>query len=139
VKTDQNKVYPLADYNVPSGDYMMLESLYHDKNTSRIIYVLEPKAQAHTFKLGRGHDADLRYNDISLSRVHALIKFKNGSWYLEDNDSKFGTLVLVKQRTPLLPDTKKSVQVGRTLINFKVQSKQEAKSSDSSSFNAMFP
>ena len=107
---------------------MMLESLYHDKNTSRIIYVLEPKAPSHTFKLGRGHDADLRYNDISLSRVHALIKFKEGKWYLGDNDSKFGTLVLVKQRAPLLLDQQKTIQVGRTLINFKVLTKEEAKS-----------
>ena len=48
------------------------------------------------FKLGRGHDSDLRYNDISMSRVHAKISFENGKWFLQDNDSKFGTLVLVK-------------------------------------------
>ena len=61
------------------------------------------------FKLGRGHDSDLRYNDISMSRVHAKIQFSDGKWMLQDNDSKFGTLVLVKQRMPLLPDVPKSV------------------------------
>ena len=40
---------------------------------------------------------------------------------LEDNTSKFGTLVLVKQRTPLLPLYNKAVQVGRTVINFSVK------------------
>ena len=40
---------------------------------------------------------------------------------LEDNQSKFGTLVLVKQRTPLLPGFKKAVQIGRTVINFSVK------------------
>jgi len=60
VKNDKNIVYQLADYNIPSGDYMILESQYHDKSTSRIIYVLEPKADSHIFTLGRGHDADLR-------------------------------------------------------------------------------
>lgn len=40
---------------------------------------------------------------------------------LEDNTSKFGTLVLVKQRTPLLPQYNKAVQVGRTVINFSVK------------------
>lgn len=40
---------------------------------------------------------------------------------LEDNQSKFGTLVLVKQRTPLLPGYNKAVQVGRTVINFSVK------------------
>ena len=75
---------------------MMLESLYHDKNTSRIIYVLKSNQAVMMFKLGRGHDSDLRYNDISMSRVHAKIQFNNGKWFLQDNDSKFGTLVLVK-------------------------------------------
>ena len=80
---------------------MMLESLYHDKNTSRIVYILQPNSltaanQVTTFKLGRGHDSDLRFNDISLSRIHSIVKFDNGKWFLEDNDSKFGTLVLVK-------------------------------------------
>lgn len=46
--------------------------------------------------MGRGHESDLRINDISVSRVHALIKFKEGRFFLEDNLSKFGTLVLVK-------------------------------------------
>jgi hypothetical protein len=41
---------------------------------------------------------------------------------LEDNQSKFGTLVLIKQRTPLLPGFNKAVQVGRTVINFSVKS-----------------
>jgi hypothetical protein len=86
----------LVDYEKPNGDYMMLESLYHDKNTSRIIYVLKANSHIMNFKLGRGHDSDLRYNDISMSRVHAKIQFNNGKWLLQDNDSKFGTLVLVK-------------------------------------------
>lgn len=69
------------------------------------------------FKLGRGHNADLRINDISVSRVHSMIKLQNGKFILEDNDSKFGTMVLIKQRTPLLPLYNKAVQIGRTVIN----------------------
>jgi hypothetical protein len=34
------QVFSLVEYEKPDGDYMMLESLYHDKNTSRIVYVL---------------------------------------------------------------------------------------------------
>lgn len=51
--------------------------------------------------LGRGHDATIRVTDISVSRMHAfLIRNKDGFFYLVDNDSKFGTLALI--RTPLL-------------------------------------
>lgn len=103
------------------GDYLVLESLSQEKNNSRIIYIIRPSAQKEVFKLGRGHESDLRINDISVSRCHAKIKLENGKFLLEDNQSKFGTLVLVKQRTPLLPNYNKAVQVGRTVINFSVK------------------
>ena len=46
-------------------------------------------------RLGRGHDADVRIHDISVSRTHAFIKkeAQTNRLYIEDNKSKFGTLV----------------------------------------------
>lgn len=38
--------------------------------------------------------------------------------------SKFGTLVLVKNKTMLVPGYNKAVQIGRTVINFSVKSLQ---------------
>lgn len=53
-------------------------------------------------KLGRGHDADVRVTDISVSRLHAhLKKTEKGYFVLEDNHSKFGTLVMVRNPLPL--------------------------------------
>jgi pSer/pThr/pTyr-binding forkhead associated (FHA) protein len=51
-----------------------------------------------TFKLGRGHESDVRVSDISVSRCHAILKYdsNDNTYYLEDNLSKFGTLVLAK-------------------------------------------
>lgn len=51
--------------------------------------------------MGRGHDADIRITDISVSRFHALIKYSKGDFYIEDNNSKFGTLVLMKNAMKL--------------------------------------
>lgn len=48
-------------------------------------------------KLGRGHDSDVRIADVSISRCHAMIRFNQGNFVLEDNDSKFGTLVALKK------------------------------------------
>jgi len=46
------------------------------------------------FRVGRGHDVDIRVTDISVSRFHARInKADDGNFYVEDNRSKFGTLV----------------------------------------------
>lgn len=49
-------------------------------------------------KVGRGHDAEIRVTDISVSRFHArLNRGADGDYYLEDNKSKFGTLVLIRK------------------------------------------
>lgn len=117
----KNKKYNLVEYEKPTGDFLILESLSHEKNNSRIIHVIKPTVQKSEFKLGRGHNSDLRINDISVSRVHSMIKLLNGKFILEDNDSKFGTMVLIKQRSPLLPLFNKAVQVGRSVINFCVK------------------
>lgn len=45
--------------------------------------------------IGRSNDNDIRANDISVSRCHAYIRYdqNEGIFVLEDNQSKFGTLV----------------------------------------------
>jgi pSer/pThr/pTyr-binding forkhead associated (FHA) protein len=49
-------------------------------------------------KVGRGHDSQVRVTDISVSRFHALFrKSFMGDFVVEDNSSKFGTLVLVRR------------------------------------------
>ena len=115
---------------------MVLESLSQEKNNSRIIHIIKPGPSKTVFKLGRGHESDLRINDISVSRCHAKIKLENGKFLLEDNTSKFGTLVLVKQRTPLLPSYNKAVQVGRTVINFSAKATLRASSAASKALSA---
>jgi pSer/pThr/pTyr-binding forkhead associated (FHA) protein len=53
--------------------------------------------RADEIKMGRGHDADVRVTDISVSRLHAMIKkSQKGYFYVEDNNSKFGSLILVR-------------------------------------------
>jgi pSer/pThr/pTyr-binding forkhead associated (FHA) protein len=86
-----------------------------------MVHVLTPTQHVRSVRLGRGHDSDLRINDISVSRCHAVIRFKNDGFYLQDNMSKFGTLVLVRRRLPLSPAITRAVQVGRTVINFQIK------------------
>jgi len=55
-------------------------------------------AEEDMISMGRGHDADVRVTDISVSRCHAYIKKSRlGFYYIVDNNSKFGTLALVRQ------------------------------------------
>ena len=63
------------------------------------------------FKMGRGHESEVRVNDISVSRCHAIIKYKadQGCFYIEDNHSKFGSLVLVRDKLRLEKEYTKAV------------------------------
>lgn len=91
----KGKYYPLVDFERPEGNYIILESLTMDKNSSRMIHVIRANEDKNSFKMGRGHEADIRISDISVSRTHAILKYVNGGFYLEDNMSKFGTLVRI--------------------------------------------
>lgn len=51
--------------------YIVLESI--SSNTSKVVHVIN-MIEADEIKMGRGHDADVRVTDISVSRLHAYIK-----------------------------------------------------------------
>jgi pSer/pThr/pTyr-binding forkhead associated (FHA) protein len=74
------------------------------------------------FRIGRGHDSDIRISDISVSRYHARIKYSEGKFMLEDNTSKFGTLVMIKDKTPILKNYTCAVQSGRTVVTYMLKS-----------------
>eukprot|EP01017_Pseudomicrothorax_dubius_P003643 TRINITY_DN10563_c0_g2_i3.p1 TRINITY_DN10563_c0_g2~~TRINITY_DN10563_c0_g2_i3.p1 ORF type:complete len:251 (+),score=28.86 TRINITY_DN10563_c0_g2_i3:670-1422(+) len=95
--------------------YLILESITKEKKAGRAIHVLRVGEEG--VKLGRGHQCDVRIGDISVSRLHAEIKYQNDSFLITDNNSKFGTLVLL-QEPYLIREEKVAVQVGRTVITF---------------------
>jgi pSer/pThr/pTyr-binding forkhead associated (FHA) protein len=66
-----------------------------------MVHLLTPSAFNNKIKIGRGHDQDLRVNDISVSRCHSIIHLKKDGFYLTDTNSKFGTLILVRKKTNL--------------------------------------
>lgn len=116
-----------------TSNYILLESMPLDKNTSRNIHLLTVSAEQSEFKLGRGHESQVRINDISVSRCHAIIKCKQDGFYIEDNTSKFGTIILLKNKLRLKALHTMAVQVGRTVISFTikyVQSEKEKLKSD---------
>lgn len=61
-------------------------------------------------------------NDISVSRSHAVLRLTQQGLFIEDNNSKFGTLVLVRESFPILK-TRNNIfmQVGRTLVQANVK------------------
>jgi pSer/pThr/pTyr-binding forkhead associated (FHA) protein len=114
--------YCLAEINIPTeGNYILLENLINEKgSSSRMVNVVIPQEGKEVFKLGRGHEADIRINDISVSRFHAQLKCGKDGYYIEDNNSKFGTLAMVPN-VEVAPNLIRAVQVGRTIVHLSVK------------------
>lgn len=60
----------------------------------------------------------MKVSDISVSRNHCHIQYKDGKFTLQDSGSKFGTLSLSKGKIEIPPDTNIGMQIGRTLFIF---------------------
>ena len=86
------KPIEILEYELPDKDFIVLESV--TLQNIRIVHVINME-QCQFIRVGRGHDADIRVTDISVSRFHARINKSliNGEFYVEDNKSKFGTLM----------------------------------------------
>eukprot|EP00828_Plagiopyla_frontata_P047996 TRINITY_DN904_c0_g2_i3.p1 TRINITY_DN904_c0_g2~~TRINITY_DN904_c0_g2_i3.p1 ORF type:complete len:260 (+),score=40.51 TRINITY_DN904_c0_g2_i3:3-782(+) len=84
--------------------------------------------------IGRDKDAHIQLKDSSVSRIHASITLENSHFYLQDNHSKFGTLVLLDQEINLNSlSTFCGIQIGSNL--FRVHSSDAQEISDNNNNN----
>jgi predicted component of type VI protein secretion system len=100
---------------------MVRDSQQHATRGLHVISLAEK-----VLKIGRGHESDVRIADVSISRCHATIRFQRGHFLLEDNNSKFGTLVAMKKPRMLEPGVNISIQMGRTVLSLSAQSDPNA-------------
>lgn len=112
----KGEIYEFLSIAKPQTPYLILERMAQDSPfTSNIsIICLEDKQEV---KIGRGHLCDLRVSDISVSRIHAMLRFAGEKFMLFDNDSKFGTLIHLDKNYPIRGD-KAAIQIGRTVFTF---------------------
>ena len=123
---NNNERFDLIEIERPENDYIILESLNQVKENSNIksIHVIQLTDDCIT--IGRGHESDVRINDISVSRSHAKLQYdkNSGRLLLRDLKSKFGTLVLLKK--PLtIKERKIHLQIGRTYIEASLMGMKE--------------
>lgn len=122
VSKGQDKM-PLVEVPKTMPPYIVLENMMRDsqQHSSRGLHVVS-LAETKLLKLGRGHESNVRIADVSISRLHATIRYQKGSFVLEDHNSKFGTLVAMKKPRQLDHGSAISIQVGRTVLSLSLQS-----------------
>ena len=70
---------------------MILESI--NSMPAKVVHVFDIRYE--DFKVGRSVDTEMKIADISVSRTHSFFKILDGKLLVEDNGSKFGTLVKI--------------------------------------------
>lgn len=116
----------LVEVPQTKAPFIVLENMVRDsqQHTSRGLHVIS-LADNKLLKLGRGHESDIRIADVSISRCHATVRFQRGHFILEDNNSKFGTLVAMRKPRALEAGSGLSIQMGRSVLSLTLQAAGE--------------
>ena len=115
----KGKLFEIIDLQSNFDSYLLVETITHDKNQHKYLYSVSLDQPDDCITIGRGHDCNLLLTDISVSRWHCYINIdkKTRKLTIKDNNSKFGTLILVKNKIMnLCLELKLCIQVGRTYL-----------------------
>lgn len=68
--------------------------------------------------IGRGSDCDLRLDDRAVSRQHARIRYAQGAWFIQDQDSSGGTFVNGRPQKATRLNAGDKIQIGGSTLIF---------------------
>jgi hypothetical protein len=72
----KSDLYKIVDFDRPSGDHMIMESV--QSAPAKVVHVFNLNA-GRLFKVGRSIETDMKIADISVSRVHAIIRIEENN------------------------------------------------------------
>ena len=124
-----NKLFEIKNIESNFKNYLILESLTLDIHKNKFIYIISLDNPEHTIKVGRGKESDVLITDITVSRLHCKIIAENNNGliniFIEDNNSKFGTLILIQTHTiTMCENLNLNMQVGRSFITCRIKQKK---------------
>lgn len=115
-----DEVRDLIQFIPPSGPYIVLEDLRSANYMTRGFHVVS-LGEDGTLRIGRSADCEIYLSDVSISRFHANIYLHKGGFFLEDRDSKFGTMVQVVSRLVLMPGFNATLQTKNVVLKVYVR------------------
>lgn len=67
------------------------------------------------------NSCEITINDSTVSRYHAMLQMRDGEIYIEDKDSRFGTLIELREPLELTAENPYYIQVGNSVIGVLVK------------------
>ena len=107
-----------------NNNYIIFDTITPGKSDGKYRYLVKFDKN-NIMKIGRALEMQLILNDISVSRNHCQIKLdEDGNLILEDNNSKFGSLVLLQTETiEILKGQILTIQIGTNYLNLSLKKK----------------
>ena len=117
----KGQYYNICFYKPRFEEFIVLESVQVDKDRTKFIHLISFDNK-YTINMGRANECELSIAELSVSRYHCMIHKEDGELFLEDNSSKFGTLVLVQNNNLIMNDyIPLKVQINKTFIKITVK------------------
>ena len=122
VKTN-NKLYNISFYKPKFREFVVFESMKVDKTKNKNKYIhIVSLDNRKCINIGRSSECEFSIPELSISRFHSLIHRSKGELYIEDNKSKFGTLILVQNNNIKMNDfLPLKLQIKNTYIKIKMK------------------
>ena len=115
-----DRYYNISFYKPKFEEFVVLESMRADKHKAKFIHIISYDKKS-SINIGRANECELSISELSVSRFHCIIHKDEGELFLEDNSSKFGTLVLIQNNNMYMNDyVPLKVQTYKTYIKFKI-------------------
>ena len=100
----EGRIYNISFYKPKFKKFIILESIRADKYKTKFIHILSFDNDKKQISLGRSNDCELSIPELSVSRFHCFIHKEKDKLFIEDNNSKFGTCVLLQNPNLLIID-----------------------------------
>ena len=116
-----NLYYNISFYKPKFKEFIVLESI-QTINEEKIKYIhIISLDNKKTIIIGRDNECELSLNNLFISRYHCFISKRDGELFLEDNLSKYGTLVLIQNNNIIMSDLLPlKIQINNIYIKIKV-------------------
>ncbi len=98
----------------------MISLKFYSKDGKKLLGEKELKIPPKGVVIGRSSTCDVRVDDPQVSRIHSLIYFKDGRYYLKDLDSDNGTFVNGKKISDTVINSGDKIEIGNYSIEFSV-------------------